>query len=443
MQGRDWFRVHSFTGVITGMLLFVICFSGTFAVVAHELDWLVIPQARVVPKDQTSSWGEITSAAAAVMPEAKVFSVRAPLHAYSAARVSMRPPGETLHFVWVDPYTAEVTGTLPGRYTVQRFFRDFHREFFIPRAGLYFVSLFGVTMLVSVTAALFFYRRWWRRFFRFKLRPGRVFWSELHKTMGLWSLWFAAVIALTSVWYLFEAGRYDFGDGIANYLGSGDAAVQRVREPAGETDATRLAIDELVARVAEQWPQLGVRRIYAGYPLEDSFTVRGQSGFPLVRDAANSVVLDGRTGALLGSQRAGELPAYWVWSHMADPLHFGDFAGLWSKAIWFVFGLALCGLILTGTYLHSHRLIREAGGRARHRWSGTWAAIGVSLLVLVASIPLGLEHARRYSTGDSIAVQPPGVGVVILGWVVLTLAIIAWWLWLLWRPYRMQSARSA
>lgn len=436
MRKRVWFRIHSFTGVITGLLLFVICWSGTFAVLGYELDWLVIPAARVTPQAQTASWDEIAEAGIQAMPDAELYRVLAPINARAAAQVWLRPDNDTLHFVWVDPYSAKVTGVMDGRYTVQRFFRDFHRQLFVSRVGLYLVCLFGLTMLLSVVAALFFYRRWWRRFFRFKPGGGRIFWSELHKTSGLWSLWFALIISLTGVWYLFEAARYDFGDGIAAYLGSSDFAAQQIPAPdAGVADAP-LTLDELVARVHAEWPELSIRAISLNRPSADSFQAIGQGEFPLVRNAANTVTLDTRTGESLAIQRAGELPPYWIWAHMADPLHFGDFAGLWSKAIWFVFGIVLSGLILTGTYLHAQRLAREAVGSRRYRWPGTGAAMAVSLLVLVAAVPLGIDHVRYYTAGEGIAPPPAGVVAFILGWIVLTLTIIAGWVWLLLQPAR-------
>lgn len=63
--------------------------------------------------------------------------------------------------------------------------------------GYYVVCALSLPLLASAVTALFFYKRWWQRWFAFKWSRGAaVLWSDLHKTGGLWSLWFIAVIAL-------------------------------------------------------------------------------------------------------------------------------------------------------------------------------------------------------------------------------------------------------
>lgn len=441
---RTWFRIHSFTGVITGLMLFVICWSGTFAVLSNEIDWLVTPALRVQPQGDRANWGEIKAAAEAAYPNATVSSLGVPLYGRSAATVRMSTPDGSRIQLFVDPYTAKVTGVTSG-FTVQRFFRDFHRRLFYPNPwGVYLVSVFAVTMLVSLVAALYFYRRWWTRFFRFRASSGRTFWSELHKAAGLWSIWFLLVIGLTSAWYLFEAARYHVGDGIIAYAGDAEFALHALPRPASGPDLPMLPLNDLLEQVRRLRADLDVRSIRLGE--DGSLYVDGQAGHLLVRDRANQVRLDTRTGEVLYDQRASDLPVYWRWSDTADPLHFGDFGGLIGKLVWFVFGLILSGLILTGTYLHAQRLAREAIGRARARWPGTLAACVVSLGVIGSSVPLGLASSRDYGpVVDGVRQLPtlaPGVETVIVAWIVATLAIIAAWIFVLWRPQTVLPGRA-
>jgi len=443
MTKRSWFRVHSFTGVITGLMLFVICWSGTFAIISQEIDWLVTPETRVEGGTEPASWGTITNAARAAHPDGEIGWITAPLYARSAAKVYVDTPVQSSLTVHVDPYTAEVQGTW-SYFDVQRFFRSFHMNLFGLevlgiRIGNYLVVAFALTMLTSLVAGLVFYKRWWRRFFD-RPKPGRALWSDLHKLAGLWSIWFVLIIGLTSVWYLFEMARMDVGDGKIAWAGTGEHAVHQISQPTSEPSLSPLALDRLVAEMRKHRPDLGVTSIAIG---SGTVTFEGQAGHLLVRDRANKIVLDRRTGAVLHDQTPQDYSLYWRWSDTADPLHFGNFAGLSVKLVWFAFGFLLSGLIFTGTLLHARRLVAGAGG-GRHRWPGTLAALSVTLAVLAATVPAGLAEAQVFYgplvEGERhLPTLAPGVLAVIVAWTAVTVGLIAAWAALLWRPTEISA----
>jgi len=318
LNARTWFRVHSFTGVVTGLMLFVICWSGTFAVLSNELDWLFTPEARVKPDTAVASWGRIKAAVEQAYPAAEVVMLDAPLYSRSAAQVLVNLPVQEWVWIYVNPYTAEVQGAY-SYFNVQRFFRSLHYSLFVPNiagvpVGLYVVSIFSLTMLTSLVAALCFYRRWWRRFLRFRRGGNRVFWSELHKTTGLWSLWFVLLMGLTGVWYLYEVAQ----PGPTSYVGGAIEAPAPGSDPA----LPPLPFDEVIDKAREAWPAFEIGAIGWGWssPAADTVYLEGQGAFPLVRDRADQVHLDPRNGEVVWRNGAGDLPVYWLWSNMADPL---------------------------------------------------------------------------------------------------------------------------
>jgi uncharacterized iron-regulated membrane protein len=450
MKTRTWFRIHSFTGVFTGLLLFVICWTGTVAVLSHEIDWLIAPEIRVEPTGERASWGTLYASVQDAYPNGEVTGIYTPGPDHSALTAFVSLPDETSTTVRVDPYTAEVYDPRTG-FNVARFFRDVHTHLFSlglselgygSRFGSYLVEFFSLVMLVSLASALYFYRRWWTRFFDFRwTRSGRAFWSQFHKLGGVWSIWFLVIIGVTGAWYLYETGQRDVAGGPLNYAGTAKFAAVEVPAPTSDTTRQALPIDTLVAQAQRAFPELQIRTVSSSWYTDHDGTLylEGQTGFPLVRDRANQIWLDARTGEVLLQHSAADIPAYWVWSNMADPLHFGTFGGLLSKMIWFVFGLVLCGLILTGTYLHARRLARETSGANRYHWPGTSAAVVVTLMVLLAAVPYGFyQQVLGYGpVVDGTQQWPdldPGVVAVIAGWTALTLAIIAGWVWMLWKP---------
>ena len=441
MTTRGWFRVHSFTGVITGLILFIVCWSGTFATVSHEIDWLVTPERRAMPQVEPASWGEIHAAAQARVPGAEVRSLHAPLYPRSTYTAWIAYEDGTSARLFIDPYTAQVTGERSG-FDVARFFRSFHMNLFMPDSwGYYIVGATGITMLVSMIAALFLYKRWWTRFFRFKRgTTGRVFFSELHKTSGLWSLWFVLLIGVTGVWYLIEIAAGDITGEYINFR----------PPPALEASEGTASLDVLVQSVQNARPTLDIKMV--GWVDEDgpqanTLYVDGQDRHLLVRDRANKLYVAESNGNILFDQSASDLSPYWRWIDTVDPLHFGDFAGLTTKLIWLVSGLILSGLILTGTYLHAKRLAAASGSARRHQWPGTVSAVAITLAILAATIYFGIVEARDHY-GVSVDGQmrfpelAPGVGAFLLGWIALTIGIILFWCRLLLGPRTELASRN-
>ena len=112
------------------------------------------------------------------------------------------------------------------------------------------------------------------------------------------------------------------------------------------------------------------------------------------------------------------------WIDTADPLHFGNFAGLWSKALWFVAGLGLSGHFLTGAYLQAKRQQRTRMTAYR---GPVLAAYGYILLILLASAWFGYHELLTYGTGGGLPSVPPGAVLVIFVFVLSTLAILTAW----------------
>lgn len=357
-KGRGlWWRLHHWAGLQVSLYLAFIFVTGTLAVVAHEIDWLLRPAMWVTPTtvQERVSWGQASQAVLEHAPDAQMVMLRAPLHSAATFDAVIRRDGVQRH-VYVHPQTGEVTGEGPWM-SVQRFLRDAHRRLMLSetvagvRVGIVLVCLSAVFLLLSLVTSLWIYKKWWRGFLRWpRGRDARALTGDIHRFTGLWSLWFVIVMTWTGLYYLAE----EFG--------------ARAPTPPRPTLAADIpshpavlaeALDRGLTALRQERPHYDVSVVLWPTERSPAFAVLGSDNRAmLVEDSANSAWIDPVDGTLIGLLDAAELSRHQRIGVANNPLHFGTFAGYLSKFVYFVFGVALSALCLTGVAIYCLRLMK-------------------------------------------------------------------------------------
>ncbi|VUD56326.1 hypothetical protein TDB9533_01979 [Thalassocella blandensis] len=388
-----WY-LHHWVGLKLCIFMSFVLFTGSLAVVSNEIDWLLHKGMRAPVYSGSIEWNAMAKAIHRYAPEAEILSLNAPVDRGFAPYAMVRLPDKSLRLYFHDPGT----GVLQGDYnymTVQRALRFLHRHLFLPtKIGVPIVSSLAFLLLISLVTAFVIYKNWWKGFFRFPTANNARRWLvEFHRVAGVWSLWFITLMVLTGVWYFVES------------LG-GRAVLPNVKveQPVMETGAAVMALDDNLHSAQLAFPGLKIKRIIFPSARNSVFAFHGEFKAVLVRPRANAVVTDAETSEVLLTSDGREFSLHQRISEMADPLHFGYFGGLATKSIWFVFGLLLTSLSLSGAAIVSSRMLKKArqdlsvknitlGSFAPMMW-WKWLAsvpVFVGLVLLVCKVVFGMS----------------------------------------------------
>ena len=415
---KTLFRVHGWLGLNTGLLLFVICFSGSIATVSSEIDRMVDPAMRVDVLDAPYNWTAMHESLREAFPRGSSLGVYAPLEpGFAALAYVSLPTGETRK-AYLNPYT----GTLQGHtsfFNVHRFFRSFHRRFFDGYRGITLVTLMGFVLLASAVSGLVFYRGWIKQLFTLRGRRGRrLLWSDLHKTGGIWVLLFTLLIALTGIFYFVEEQMQQSGKSQALL----PPPLPDVREASLQQFGPQPALlpASTYAEAAKRaFPDLEIRSMRLPQSPTDPVYVDGQAGNPITRDRANKVLLHPFTGEVIGIQRSSELGVVPFITDAVDPLHFGYFGGLPTKLLWLVLGLLLSFSVLSGTYLWVLRLATARQGHTSVWLRGALVSVVLTLAYFALIVFATMDGIRAYAPQraapqslEQIAVGPYDVTIL-------------------------------
>ncbi|MEN7548158.1 PepSY-associated TM helix domain-containing protein [Rapidithrix thailandica] len=421
---KTFYNIHSWVGITAGLLLFIICWSGSIAVFSNEIDWLLNPNIQsnfTTTHNQPVDWQKAYDSFHNRYPDAKLGELtEPPKSGYSINGWGRKASGQLFRF-YLDPASYQIKAETTY-FNVQRFFRSFHMSLFDPRVsqifgvnlGYFIVGCFGLILMVSTITGFLFYKKWRSGFFQLNLNKGaRRLWSDAHKLIGLWSLWFGLLIGITGTWYLLEWWLPE-----PPHVDTSERVIK--------DKETYLSIDQLTKLANNKYPELKIQRLFFHNYDKGLLSFEGDDGSLLVRKRTAHIILDTQSGKAIELQKPKNLPVYERWWETVDLLHFGNFAGLWSKGLYFIFGIALSILSLTGAYLQAQRQKLKSGVKKARK--SIIVAYIFTVLILGLAVWGGINEITGYGINGNWPQTPTSVVCFIGLWIIVTVYILTLWM---------------
>ncbi len=395
--------VHGWSGILLGLLLYAVVLTGAAAVFAHEIGaWsaghLATRSSFEQPIDATMR--RLTEQTPPQYREAVnlfeigdhglgVFFHR---HELDAKGV----PTESGIYYQLDN-SGRLLNTVKGSVddifgprnddALSAFLVDTHVRLHVPNPwGLLLTGILGLAMLVAAISGLLIHRHLFKDIFTLRRRASPVLVNrDKHSVAGTWSLPFAFVLAFTGSFFSFYGTIGVPVVAMAAFGGDVEALTEAVYGNPGTPDPRPAALGSLdrittdaIRRTGEVPTFIAIEKFGRADADVTSYHNPKEGDLEPV-----ALLYKGATGDFVRAKpNVGALPsAGGTLVGIMGPLHFGNFAGMLSKAIWFGLGFAMCYVTYTGMRLWVVR--RRDDSRAI-------ASLERTLTVVAFGLPLGL-----------------------------------------------------
>lgn len=407
---RRMLVIHGWSGVILGLLLYAVIITGALAVFHDEIGNWSSPLPQASDTVFSDGLGDAIQHMADSIDSAYHQEVLLLPTTGGRLRVSFMTHGadgngeRTVRFD-VNPSDWRTTQRREGSPmqvheqeqagALANFLVEVHVRLYVPAPwGLLLTGVLGLAMITAAITGVVIHRKFIKELFlrRKSSKNPLLTRRDRHVSAGVWNLLFAILLAFTGSYFSF-AGTLGLpvlaavasGGDIEGMLASISAAPKQEHAVPAQMANLDTIVTDTHQRIADEPREIS------------SITIEcwGRS------DAAVSVGLAQREGELIGDVllykgETGELimakPNLGLTPSLGNtlvslmaPLHFGYFAGLFSKLAWFALGCAAAYVTITGLLLWIRRRQQDARWQKLHRLT-VWVASGLPL-ALAASAP--------------------------------------------------------
>lgn len=352
MRKRFW-QLHSWLGLIFGLGLLLIGVTGSLLVFREELEIVVHPD--VIRLDQPATnrlpFDRLLADANRQLPGYEItgWVVRPDPEKRLADVLWVVPHGSIeWQFATLDPSSGQlVASPRESHDAITGWLLDLHYTFFADHVGMIITAVFATGLCLLGVTGVWLYRDFWKNFFTLRWgRSARIFFSDVHKMVGISSVAFNVLLGFTGAYWNFT---HVIGEELQNLPEPGPME----RRLYSDT----LSIDAIVADAARRLP--GYRANYISLPWMEGVDATLYGSFPdagpLRGPYGTHVAYDAQNGA---HKSTFDLRTAGAWAQCVDaftPLHFGTFGGLPVRILWCLGGLAPGVLAVSGFVIWRQR----------------------------------------------------------------------------------------
>jgi len=420
--------VHGWSGVLLGLVLYVVILTGALAVFSLEIGrWSVSGAKSHSPLTQPLDT-RVRQLAETVEPE---YLDEIVIYATAGGHIMMffhthgmnergTPDDQGVMFE-LDPVSLEILTKKSGfgselfgkdpEGALDEFIVDLHVNLYAPEPfGLYATGVLGLIMLLAAISGLLVHKHLIKDIFVAPRQSGTLLSKkDRHVLAGTWGLPFAFVLAFTGSFFSFA---FSLGLPLVSataFDGDQMAMIEALAGAPKEHDESPGKLANVDAMVTESIQQVNAPPIF----LLISHFGRADASVSVYHNPSHGSIsgkqnkFNGSNGELVGPQpRLGTKPSAGDTTfNLMGALHFGHFAGLISKLVWLSLGFAMCYVVITGMQMWLKR--REDS--AVWRLLGQLVPyVGYGLPICLCCSAVGYFFGLRFS--DPLHWTPKGFG---------------------------------
>ncbi len=371
--------IHLWLGVGSGIVLFLICLSGTIYTFRHEIEQFLEPEKFEVTKSVS------TPLSLALLIEQTEKSTNGTVSRISIyddekkpaeLQVSMSKEDKRGETYYVNPYTSEILGTGKGPATeFFMFFFKMHRWLLLDQEiGR---PIVGVATLIFILLTITGLVLWLPKKIKHwkSLKPGLSIkfsgsWKrinhDLHNVLGFYTFILILIMAFSGLNWSFEW----YKEGMSNVLnakvfGSRD---EKKLESVQLPNSTSLAADQIAAVANREFLYNGKLTISLAKGAEGSYEVTKKNDAKFNKEASDKLVIDQYSGKILKKELFANKTLGQKIATQMKAIHLGEIYGSFSKFIYFISCLIATSLPVTGVIIWINKLRKQNKKSAKRKF---------------------------------------------------------------------------